>query len=42
VARPLRGGGVKAGQLRKKKFFELEKKFRKNVATRLKGGGNKK
>jgi len=28
AARPLGGGGVKAGQLRKKNFFEARKKFR--------------
>ena len=37
VARPLRGGGVRAWPLRKKIFFEAREK--KNVATNLEGGG---
>ena len=44
MARPLRqggrGGGVKAGQLRKGTFFEAQKfNSEKNVATKLEGGG---
>ena len=41
VPRPLRGGGGgKAGPLRINEFFlKLVKIFRKNVATKLEGGG---
>ena len=30
---------VKAGPLRKKYFFEAKKNLKKNVATKLEGGG---